>query len=236
MGFDSDFFFVALREAIKYTPVALFLSVTALLVGFVCGLALAVSRVFQLRYFSALSRAYVVLIKGIPLVIILLLLYLTLTCLFDDLAKGFRLPVRSKDIDLIWVAALALSLWSTANIAELLRGALLSVGKGQFEAAYSVGLSRRQTLFRIILPQALPVSLPMLCNTFIGLIKWSSVAFVISCVDLLNGALIAATDNYRFLEAYLAAALVYWGLNLAVEQLSHQLEKRLRLPVNEVIH
>ncbi len=236
MGFDISFFLVALREAIKYTPVTLFLALSALLVGIVVGLGLAVARVFQLRVLATLSRVYVVLIKGIPLVIILLLLYMTMTRMFDDIAKALHLTVRSKDIDLVWVAALALSLWSIANIAELLRGALLSVGKGQYEAAYSVGLSRRQTLFRIILPQAVPVSLPMLCNTLIGLIKWSSIAFVISCVDLLNGALIAATDNYRFLEAYVAAALVYWGLNLSVEQMSHQLEKRLTRYRKEAIH
>ncbi len=236
MGFDTNFFFIALREAIRYTPVTLFLSVSSLLVGVVFGLGLAVARVYQIRVLATLSRFYVVLIKGIPLVIILLLLYMTLTRMFDDVAKGFHLTMRSKDIDLVWVAALSLSLWSVANVSELLRGALLSVGKGQFEAAYSVGLTKRQTLFRIILPQAVPVSLPMLCNTFIGLIKGSSIAFVISCVDLLNGALISASDNYRFLEAYVAAALVYWGLNVMVERFSHLLEKRLNRFRKEAIH
>jgi L-cystine transport system permease protein len=236
MGFDLNFFFVALREALRFTPVTLFLSLSALLAGVVFGLGLAVARVYQIRVLATLSRAYVVLIKGIPLVIILLLLYMTLTRMFDDVAKQFHLTVRSKDIDLVWVAALSLSLWSIANVSELLRGALLSVGKGQFEAAYSVGLTRRQTLFRIILPQALPVSLPMLCNTFIGLIKGSSIAFVISCVDLLNGALISASDNYRYLEAYVAAALVYWGLNVVVERFSHLLEQRLNRFRKEAVH
>jgi L-cystine transport system permease protein len=236
MGFDFSFFLVALKEAIKYTPVTLFLAFSALIIGVVAGLGLAVTRIFQVRFLSSISRIYVVLIKGIPLVILLLLLYHGLTRMFDDSARSLHLAIRSKDINMVWIAALALSLWSTANVSELLRGALLSVGKGQYEAAYSIGLSRRQTFFRVILPQALPVSLPMLCNTFIGLIKWSSIAFVISCVDLLNGALIAATENYRFLEAYLAAALVYWVLNLSIEQLSHRLELHLQRFKKGVIH
>ncbi|MFZ4858296.1 MAG: amino acid ABC transporter permease [Desulfuromonadaceae bacterium] len=236
MGFDVSFFLVALKEAIKYTPVTLFLAFTSLAAGCVIGLALAVARIFQVRLLASLAQAYVVLIKGIPLVILLLMLFHGLTRMFDDSAKALHLLVRAKDVNMIWIAALALSLYAIATISELLRGALLSVGKGQYEAAYSIGLTRSQTFFRVILPQALPVSLPMLCNSLIGLIKWSSIAFVISCVDLLNGALIAATDNYRFLEAYLAAALVYWVLNALIEQIAHRLELHLHRFRKEAAH
>lgn len=236
MGFDLGFFLIALQEALKYTPVTILLAFSALVAGIVFGLALAVTRVFRVRVLDRLSQGYVVLFRGVPLVVTLMLLYHGLTRMFDDVAKVLNLAVRSKDVNLIWVAVVALSLWAIANISETLRGALLSVGKGQYEAAYAVGLNRRQTFFRVILPQALPVSLPVLCNNFIGLIKGSSIAFLISTVDLLNGALIAATDNYRFLEAYVAAALVYWGLNVFVEKGAHLLESRLAVHRREAFH
>jgi L-cystine transport system permease protein len=169
----------------------------------------------------------VVVIRGIPMVLILLMIYFQLTRGFDIIAEKFNLSIRSKDIDLIYVAIIALTISATANISEVIRGALISVGKGQFEAAYSVGLTRGQTLRRIVLPQALPVAVPLLCNSLIGLIKGSSLAYMVTVVDLMNGALITATANYRFLEAYIAAAIIYWMLCIVIEKFSSILEKRL---------
>jgi L-cystine transport system permease protein len=123
----------------------------------------------------------------------------------------------------------AISIFAIMNISETIRGALISVDKGQYEAAYSIGLTRMQALRRIILPQAFPVAVPALCNNFIGLIKGSSLAFIISVTDLMNGALITATSNYKYLEAYVASAIVYWVICITIEKVSFIFEKRLSL-------
>jgi L-cystine transport system permease protein len=169
-----------------------------------------------------------VIIKGIPLVLVLYILYFGLTQYFDVIASKLHLKLHSKDIKNIYVAYTALSLFAIANISEVIRGSLIAVDKGQYEAAYSAGLTKSQTLRRIILPQAFPVAVPMLCSSFIGLIKGSSLAFLVSVTDLMNGALITATANYNFLEAYVAAAIVYWIICIVIERASYLLEKYLK--------
>jgi L-cystine transport system permease protein len=90
-----------------------------------------------------------------------------------------------------------------------------------------VGLSTWQTLRRIILPQVIPVAVPVLCNNVIVFIKGSSVMYFISVMDILNAAMIPATANYKYLEAYIAAALIYWGICLIIAQAAKLLEHKL---------
>jgi L-cystine transport system permease protein len=119
----------------------------------------------------------------------------------------------------------AMSAYAAVAISETMRSALNSVPEGQYEACFSVGLTRAQALRRIIMPQALSFAVPVLCNNFIGLIKGSSIVYVIGILDVLNGAMTSAQINYRFLEAYIAAALIYWALCAAVERASWHMEK-----------
>jgi L-cystine transport system permease protein len=229
MSFDTDFFLVALKQAILFTPNTLLMAGIPLAIGIVAGLALAAIRVFRIPFLAQIARAYVVLVKSIPLTLVLVIVYFFMMRAFDGIMQSLGFRLHEKDLDPIWIAVTALSFWAIGNISEVFRGALTSVGTGQYEAAFSVGLNRRQAFFRIVLPQALPASLPMLCNILIGLIKGSSIAFLVSAVDLLNAALIEATGNYRYLEAYVAAALVYWALTSSVEQVGFRLERRFTL-------
>ncbi|MFL0195341.1 amino acid ABC transporter permease [Clostridium sp. WILCCON 0269] len=229
MGFDIGFMFVALKAAIKYTPITLIMSFASLVLGCIIGTFIALTRVFQVKILNRLSQVFVVIIKGIPIVLLILILYFAVVQSFDGLAEKFHWSLRAKDIPLIYIAIIALSLFASANISEAIRGALLAVDEGQYEAAYSAGLTTGQTLRRIVLPQALPVAVPMLCSSLIGLIKGSSLVFMISVTDLMNAALITATSNYKFLEAYVAAAIVYWVICIVIEKLSFILEKRLRI-------
>jgi len=227
MGFDISFMIVALKEAIKYIPVTLILAVIPLIIGSIIGTIIAVIRIYNIKVLSKLVQVFVVIIRGIPLVVILYLVYFETTNEFDTIAAKFNWNIHSKDINVIYIAIIAISISAIANISETIRGGLISVGKGQFEAAYSIGLTRSQTLRRIIIPQALPVILPSLCSNFIGLIKGSSIAYLITIVDIMNGAIITATGNYKFLEAYIAAAIVYWALCVCVEKASFIFEKHL---------
>lgn len=226
MGFDFKFMIVALKAAVKYTPVTLFLAFVPLVIGIIIGTFIAITRVFKVKILGRLSQIYVVIIKGIPVVLQLLIVNAAVIQGFDSVAENLHLTIRSKNVNSIIVPLIALSFFAIANVSEVIRGALISVDKGQYEACYAVGMTRFQTLKRIILPQALPVALPMLCSSFLGLIKGSSLAFMVSVTELLNGALITANSNYNFLEAYVAAAIVYWSLSIIIERTSYILEKR----------
>jgi L-cystine transport system permease protein len=227
MSFDISFMIIALKEAIKYIPITLLLATIPLIIGSIVGTVIAVIRIYKIKFLSKLVQIFVVIIRGIPLVLLLYIVYFEVTTGFDALATKLSWTTRSKDINVVYIAIVAISISAIANISEAIRSGLISVGNGQFEAAYSIGLTRSQTLRRIIIPQALPVMVPSLCNNFIGLIKGSSIAYLIAIVDIMNGALITATANYKFLEAYIAAAIVYWVLCVCIEKGSFFIEKYL---------
>lgn len=107
-------------------------------------------------------------------------------------------------------SAIVLSLNMGAYIAENIRGALLSVDSGQIEAAFSFGMSRFQTMRRVIAPQAFRVALPSLFNNLIDLIKGSSISFVVGVVDIMGQAKMEAAITFRFFEVYAAVMLIYW--------------------------
>ncbi len=227
MGFDFSFMLVALKAALKATPVTLILTIVPFIIGAFFGTILAVFRIFKIKVLGRLVQIYVVIIRGIPIVLLLLMVYFFINHFFDVFAIRFHWSIRAKNINSIYSALFALSLYAIATLEEVVRGAILSVGEGQFEAGYSVGLTRVQTIRKIVLPQALPVAVPMLCSTIVGLIKGSALAYMVSVIDLLDAALISANENYKFLEAYVAAAIIYWAVTIFFERISYILEKKL---------
>lgn len=227
INFDTNFMFTAMQESIKYIPITLMLSFIPFTVGIICGTFIALARLYKVRVLARLLQMYIIITRGIPIILQILIIYFAVIQSFDGIAENLHWTIRSKDINLIYVALIALFIYGTASISESIRGALMSVSKGQYEAAYSVGMTRAQTLKQIILPQALPIAVPMLCSCLIGLVKGSSLVFMISVTDVMNAALIPANTNYKYLEAYVAAAIVYWIINIMIEKTSFFLEKRL---------
>jgi len=218
--FDTGFFLHEIIVGTRFVPVVLLLSLAPLLAGLGLGLLVAIARVLKLPVLSQLFAVLVVVIRGIPVVLILTISYLFTNLGFGPLAATLGLNAGSSGISYTVVAVFGLSLSATAYLSEALRSALESVQAGQFEAARSVGLSPAQMFRRVIIPQALPVAIPLIGNNLISLIKGSSVASVITVVEIMGGTLLEATRSYQFLEAYLAAAVVYWALCFATERLT----------------
>ena len=127
-------------------------------------------------------------------------------------------------------AFIALALNESAFNAEIIRGALNSVGQGQIEAAHALGMTTWQTLKRIIIPEALTVAFPSLINSFIGLIKGTSLAFTCAVVEMTAEAKILGGRDFRYFEAYVALAVIYWLVTFVLEQISKRVEKRLEIP------
>ncbi|WP_442760499.1 ABC transporter permease subunit, partial [Enterococcus italicus] len=105
--------------------------------------------------------------------------------------------------------------------------AFSSIKKGQFDAAKSLGMTNFQTIRRVLLPQAFPVSVPMFSNLLITLIKASALASMVSVVDVFAAAKISAQQNYRFLEAYVAVAIIYWVISIIIEKCAQLFEQRM---------
>ena len=225
--FDGAFLLYEIGVGIRFIPVVLLLSVIPLLSGLLLGTGIALIRLLRVPVLAPALTVAVLFLRGVPLVLQLTILYLAVNLSFDSVANAVGSTLTSKDISYTLVAVIGLSVNATVYLSEVMRAALSSVGTGQYEAAYSVGMTTGQVIRRIVLPQALPVAVPLIGNNFIGLIKGSSVASLISVVEMINATLYEASGNYKFLEAYVAVALLYWVLCITVEQLTRLLENRV---------
>ncbi|AEF85037.1 ABC-type amino acid transport system, permease component [Treponema primitia ZAS-2] len=225
MSFDFVFMLKVIRIAAARIPATLIVATIPLLIGCIIGLPIALARFFRVRILSSFLKWTVTILKGIPVVLFLLTFYVLIGRYFDVVMQYFHINFGFKDLNKGLIVVAALSIPACVSLSEVFRGALASVKNGQFDAAYSIGHSRNAALWRIILPQAFPVSLPMICNMYIGFVKAASLASMVSVIDVLNAAIIAATMNYRYLEAYVAAALIYWLLCVVIERIFIFLEK-----------
>jgi L-cystine transport system permease protein len=226
MTIDIPFIWEALKEIIKAFPTTLILTIIPLLVGFLIGLGVALIRVYQVKFLYQLANAYVSFLRGTPIIMHIMLIYFGLPLLIDYLIKLFNLKLQSNTIPIILFVLIALSLAAGAYLSEIIRSGIISVSSGQMEAAYSVGMNKFQAMYRIILPQALAQSIPNFTNIFVGFLHTSSIAFLVSQKEVTGAANIVASTNLKFLEAYIAAGLIYWGMTILVEWLSLLLEKK----------
>ena len=201
-------------------------SLSALLLSVVFGTLLGVVRSVRLPSLGALSEAYVELVRGIPLIVLLSVVY-------------YGLPALGVTLGGFPSAVLALGLYSAAYTSEIVRGGLSSVSTGQLEAARSLGLSRLQSLRFVVLPQAWRVALPALGNEFVSLILGSSLASAVTLQELFAAGKYITNATYRQFEVYAVLALVYFLLTFTLTRLLRLLERRLsrgeRLPERRVL-
>lgn len=190
------------------------LALASFAIGLILALGVALMRISANRVLSAIARAYISVIRGTPLLVQLFVIF-------------YGLPSIGIVVDPWPAAIIAFSLNVGGYAAEIIRAAILSVPKGQWEAAHTVGLSHTRSLRRIILPQAARVSVPPLSNTFISLVKDTSLASLILVTELFRQAQIIAAFTYEFMIIYLEAALIYWLFCLVLSAGQGALEKRL---------
>lgn len=228
MTLDYEFIWTAFLALLEAIPTSLAITFVSVGCGFVIGCAVALSNQFRIPVLSQLGTAYVTFIRGTPMITHLLLIYFGLPVIVDGVAEALGLSFRSVSIPMIGFAYIAFSITAGAYMSEVVRSGLLAVNRGQLEAAYSIGMTTSQAMRRIIFPQAFAASLPNLSNMVIGMLHGSTLAFTVSVVEINAKAQIVATTNWKFFEAYLAAALIFWGLTFMIERLTALIEKRFR--------
>lgn len=191
----------------------------ALIIGIVIGFAVAIIRATadmtgKMKIADFFCRLYLTVIRGTPVVVQLLIIYFVI--------------FGSVDVDKIMVAVIAFGVNSGAYVAEIIRGGIMSIDKGQMEAGRSLGLSYTQTMNYIIVPQAFKNVLPALGNEFIVLLKETSVAGYIALHDLTKGGDIIRSQTYDAFLPLLAVALIYLTVVVCLSKLLGLLEKRLK--------
>lgn len=198
-----------LISIISVVPRTLGLAAIILAGGFLQGLLLAGCKMAHNKILNGFNALYVWYVRGIPLIVhLFILLYLL----------PRKIPVSA-------VLIITYIFYSAVGHAENIRTAINSVPKGQYEAGYSVGLSKIQTFRRIIFPQTLTVLLPVSLNMYLGGIKGVSLAFMVGVVDIMSQAKLCSALNFGYVEAYLAAAVVYWGLCIGLTRIFNWFEK-----------
>ncbi|SFF10970.1 L-cystine transport system permease protein [Paenibacillus algorifonticola] len=227
MSLDPGFIWTAFLSLFKALPNTLYITIVSVFVGFIIGTAIALIRIYRIPVLYPLASAYVLFIRGTPMLMHLLLIYFGLPIIIDGLASALGLGFNSTVIPLIGFAYISFSITAGAYMSEVVRAGILSVNRGQMEAAYSIGMTTPQALRRIVLPQALAVCLPNLSNNLIGMLHGSTLAFTVSVVEINAQAQIVAATNWKFLEAYIAAAVLFWGMTILIEQATAWLERRI---------
>ncbi|HAH62890.1 MAG TPA: amino acid ABC transporter permease [Treponema sp.] len=215
----------SLKSGFQYLPTTFILSFVPLSAGLFFGTLIALAQIFKVPVLKKVFSIFVSIYSGIPSVVALLIYNLLYITQFNKIMAFFGSSLTVRDVNPVYVALFTFSLSSIVLMSETIRGALLSVDKGQFEAGYSVGLTTRQILHLIVFPQVVPVILPPLTNHVVGSVKNTSIVMTIGVMDVLNGAIVPAETTYRFLEGYIASALIYWAVNALLEFLLRRLEK-----------
>jgi len=229
MKLDPSFIWTAFVQILGAIPTTLYITIVSVLVGFVIGTCVALIRMYKVPLLYPLAVGYVTFIRGTPMLTHLLLIYFGLPVLVDGVSSTLGWSFSSASIPMIGFAYISFSITAGAYMSEVVRAGLLAVDRGQLEAAHSVGMTTPQALRRIVFPQALAASLPNLSNSVIGMLHGSTLAFTVSVVDINAKAQIVASTNWKFFEAYLAAAFIFWGLTLLIERMTSLIEKRMNL-------
>ena len=203
----------ALPTLLAATPVTLGFALGAMLLGLPLGFLVALARLSRFGALRGLSSVFVSFMRGTPLLVQIFVIY-------------YGLPSLGITLNPVAGGVIALTLNAAAYLSETIRAAILSVPRGQREAATSLGLSAGQTMRLIVLPQAARLALPSLSNTLIGLVKDTSLVSVITVVELLRSAQLVIARTFEPFGPYLAAALIYWVLSSLLEVVQRVLERR----------
>ncbi|MEK5443431.1 amino acid ABC transporter permease [Fredinandcohnia sp. FSL W7-1320] len=209
-------------------PKTLLLALVILLISTFLGGIIAIIQQYKIPIISQLITVFKSFLRGTPAVVLLYIMYYALPQISHPLLSLIGIEFNPNNLNPVITVIVTFSLTLSAFQSEIIRGAFLSVNYGQIEAAYSLGYNFLQTLWRVIVPQALTEALPDFLNSYMVIIKALSLAFLITVVDIFAKAKIVGAMTFRYLEAFVAAALIYWCISALLTYLVNRYEISLR--------
>ncbi len=209
-------------------PKTLLLALVILLISTFLGGIIAIIQQYKIPIISQLITVFKSFLRGTPAVVLLYIMYYALPQISHLLLSLIGIEFNPNNLNPVITVIVTFSLTLSAFQSEIIRGAFLSVNYGQIEAAYSLGYNFLQTLWRVIVPQALTEALPDFLNSYMVIIKALSLAFLITVVDIFAKAKIVGAMTFRYLEAFVAAALIYWCISALLTYLVNRYEISLR--------
>lgn len=207
--------------ALKGAPITLIVSAVAVIIGAILGLCFALMKKSKIKIINILAKIYVDVVRGTPLIVQALIMAYGVPILLQDHGVDFTWP------HLIIPATMVCGLNSAAYMAEIIRGGIQAIDKGQIEAGESLGMTRGQVYRLIILPQAFRIVLPSYGNEFISMIKETAMLSFVGVVEILRGAQLWNATVFEPFPAYVGAAIVYLIITLSLSKGVETLEKHL---------
>jgi polar amino acid transport system permease protein len=215
-NFDFDIVISRLPILLNATLKTIELTLMAIFLGTIIGLFVALIKISQKKPLVLIGTMYTWIFRGMPLLVQLFIIY-------------YGLPSIGIEFTAHQAAIMGLSLCGGAYIAEIIRAGIQSIDKGQMEAAYSLGMSWQQAMFRVIIPQSFKRLIPPMGNEFITLLKDTSLVAVISMVELLRAAQTQASATFKPFEMYMTAGVIYLLLTTIFTIIFKKIEERLAL-------
>jgi polar amino acid transport system permease protein len=228
-----DTYRAVLQTLVKGLWITVYVTVIAYAMASALGLLLAVAQLSRFIVLRQAARLYVEVMRGIPIIVLLLYVAFVLAPAMVEAWNWVRgllgwEPIRPRDFPLLWRAVIALTLAYASFLAEVFRAGLLSVDKGQIEAAKALGLSGWQRFRLVVMPQAFRVILPPLGNDFVAMVKDSSLVSVLGVTDVTQLGKVTAAGNFRYLETYNVVALIYLTITIGLSLVLRRVERRMR--------
>ena len=234
---DLDYIAKTFLETLKGVPTTLIIMIVAMVLSFLPALLLALGQIYKVKGVRTFSLVYLAFIRATPPILLILFFYSLFPSLLNQFLKSIGSDVDIFKLNPIYYAFIIYSLMTTGSLSEILRSAILTVDKGQLEAAQAIGLSTSQAYVRIVFPQALRSALPNLANLVINIVKGTSLVFVMTIKDITAIARVEASYGYQYFESYfviflqyiLICGLIQWGFSL-LEKRYIRREKRQVAP------
>lgn len=213
-------------QIIKYLPVTLKVAAVSIVFGLLLGMILAVIRIYKVPVLEQIAVVFTSFLRATPPNVLLMAIFFAIPFFFRNICLtlfGFDI----NRMDLFIYVAFAYSVMNSAFFAELIRASVLGVERGQTEAAYSIGMNKRQAFVRIVLPQAFHIALPELGNIIVNILKNTSLAYLVGIVDLMGAVSIASIETFHPLEGYVDVAVIYLVLSILIERFFAVLSKKV---------
>ena len=237
MTFEFDTAVEAFAFILKHLPLTLFLPAVTLLIGIVLGSIIAIVRLRSNKLVNAVLAIVVSFFRSVPAILQVFIMYYSLPYLIAPILSAVTgSVVKPFDVSPYWTAYIFFIIYQTAYQSENIRGALLSVDRGQLEAALAVGLSYYQAYKRIILPQAFAVAMPSFFTYYLHGIKSLALLFTIKIVDIFAASDIFAALYSRRTEPYVADAIIYWLLCVVLTFVFNSWERSLSKGLRHADH
>ena len=226
---DLNYIVNTFLVTLKGIPVTLIIMAVAILLSFIPALLLALGQIYKVRGVRTFSVVYLAFIRATPPILLILFCYSLFPSLLNQIFKNLGSQVDVFKFNPLYYAFIIYSLLTTGSLSEILRSAILTVDKGQLEAAQAIGLRNFQAYRRIVFPQALRSALPNLANLVINLVKGTSLVFVMTVKDITALAKIEASHSYQYSESYLVIFVIYLIICGLIQWIFRGLEKRYAL-------